>query len=91
MVQLANRLGQVFDNINSTLFFEVQTIDGLTDHLLASQQERLVERLGMLPFVIYRILLGVVILLLLLVATHRAGVLGEVAQTVLAVAGDRIE
>jgi polyketide synthase PksM len=46
VVQLNNALQEVFANVSSTLFFEYQTIDALTDHFIKTQKDRLVEILG---------------------------------------------
>jgi acyl transferase domain-containing protein/predicted O-methyltransferase YrrM len=43
VVQLTNELRQVFDNVSGTLFFEVQTIDGLVDYFMNHQRERLIQ------------------------------------------------
>ncbi|WP_155660759.1 SDR family NAD(P)-dependent oxidoreductase, partial [Priestia megaterium] len=41
IVQLTNNLREHFDNVNSTLFFEYQTIDSLVEYLLNNQKDRL--------------------------------------------------
>lgn len=45
VVQLTELLRRHFDHISSTLFFEVQTIDALVEHLLETQQPALVRLL----------------------------------------------
>ena len=47
VVQLTNTMRRVFENISSTLFFEVQTINGLVDHLMKSQKEALIRQVGL--------------------------------------------
>ncbi|CAM2011292.1 SDR family NAD(P)-dependent oxidoreductase [Acanthopleuribacter pedis] len=46
VVHLTNAMRQHFDGITSTLFFEVQTIDALVDHLLETQEETLAKQVG---------------------------------------------
>ncbi|QTD53418.1 SDR family NAD(P)-dependent oxidoreductase [Sulfidibacter corallicola] len=46
VVQLTELMRRHFDHISSTLFFEVQTIDALVDHLIDTQREALEKRLG---------------------------------------------
>ncbi len=45
--QLTNNLDKVFDNVSSTLFFEVQTIDALVDYFLTTEKESLITLLGL--------------------------------------------
>ncbi|MCP4297913.1 MAG: polyketide synthase, partial [Proteobacteria bacterium] len=45
VVQLANQLRKVFPDVTSTLFFEVQSIDGLVDYFLENKKEELIELL----------------------------------------------
>ncbi len=45
-VQLTNRLGKQLDNISSTLFFEVPTVNDLVDELLAGQADKLAAMLA---------------------------------------------
>jgi acyl transferase domain-containing protein/long-subunit acyl-CoA synthetase (AMP-forming)/ubiquinone/menaquinone biosynthesis C-methylase UbiE len=47
VIQLANKLAEVLDNITSTLFFEYRTIDDLVDHFLKTQRDSLVKLLGL--------------------------------------------
>jgi polyketide synthase PksN len=47
VVQLTNTLRKAFKNISNTLFFEVQTIDGVVDYLLESQSEAFIALLGL--------------------------------------------
>jgi polyketide synthase PksN len=47
VVHLTNALRKHFENITSTLFFEVQTIDALVDHLLKHQKEAVIRNVGM--------------------------------------------
>ena len=47
VVQLTNTMRRVFENISSTLFFEVQTINGLVDYLMKSQKEALIRQVGL--------------------------------------------
>nr|BAP05595.1 CalG [uncultured Candidatus Entotheonella sp.] len=49
VVHLTNAMRKHFDNITSTLFFEVQTIDALVDHLLEYQKDALVKQVGETP------------------------------------------
>ncbi|MCP5107651.1 MAG: acyl carrier protein, partial [bacterium] len=46
VVNLTDTLRQVFDNISSTLFFEVQTIDGLVEHLIETREQDLIRQVG---------------------------------------------
>ena len=46
VVHLTNTLRKVFNDISSTLFFEVQTIDGLVEHLIKTQKETLICQVG---------------------------------------------
>ncbi len=46
VVHLTNAMRQHFDGITSTLFFEVQTIDALVDHLLETQEAALLKQVG---------------------------------------------
>nr|DAC82026.1 TPA_exp: polyketide synthase [Kiritimatiellota bacterium] len=46
VVQLTNAMRKAFDNISSTLFFEVQTIDALVEHLIKTQKEALIREIG---------------------------------------------
>ncbi|NKB24234.1 MAG: SDR family NAD(P)-dependent oxidoreductase [Kiritimatiellae bacterium] len=46
VVQLTNTLGKVFEDISSTLFFEVQTLDALVDHLIETQKDILIQQVG---------------------------------------------
>ncbi|HWP96053.1 MAG TPA: SDR family NAD(P)-dependent oxidoreductase, partial [Syntrophomonadaceae bacterium] len=45
VVQLNNALRKVFNNINSTLFFEYQTIDALVEHFVKTQKDSLMTLL----------------------------------------------
>ncbi|MCP5003293.1 MAG: methyltransferase, partial [Planctomycetes bacterium] len=45
VVQLTNQLRKVFPEVTSTLFFEVQSIDGLVDHFLENKREELIALL----------------------------------------------
>ena len=47
VVHLTNALRKHFDNISSTLFFEVQTIDALVEHLMKTQKETLLQQAGL--------------------------------------------
>ena len=47
VVQLANTLSKVLNNVNSTLFFEYQTIDELVDHFLKTQSTELIKLVGL--------------------------------------------
>jgi acyl transferase domain-containing protein/SAM-dependent methyltransferase len=47
VVQLTNGLREVFADANSTLFFEYQTIDALSEHLAATQREVALRWLGL--------------------------------------------
>ncbi|MEA5576032.1 SDR family NAD(P)-dependent oxidoreductase [Anabaena sp. UHCC 0451] len=47
VVQLTSTLRKAFKNISNTLFFEVQTIDGVVDYLLASQSQEFIALLGL--------------------------------------------
>ncbi|MEH2062927.1 MAG: SDR family NAD(P)-dependent oxidoreductase [Nostoc sp.] len=47
VVQLTSTLRKAFKNISNTLFFEVQTIDGVVDYLLESQSEEFIALLGL--------------------------------------------
>ncbi|MHA6884475.1 amino acid adenylation domain-containing protein [Ralstonia pseudosolanacearum] len=47
VVQLTNLLRDKLSGINSTLFFEYQTIDALADHFVASQPAQLIVLLGL--------------------------------------------
>ncbi|MFM2061280.1 MAG: polyketide synthase PksN [Cyanobacteriota bacterium] len=46
VIQLTSTLRKAFKNISNTLFFEVQTIDGVVDYLLESQSEEFIALLG---------------------------------------------
>ncbi|UFJ41786.1 phosphopantetheine-binding protein [Brevibacillus humidisoli] len=46
-VQITNHLQEVFDDISSTLLFEYQTIDALTEHLMQTKQDALVKLVGL--------------------------------------------
>jgi rhizoxin synthesis polyketide synthase/nonribosomal peptide synthetase RhiB len=46
VVKLANALSKIFRDVTTTLFFELQTLEELADHLLATQPDRLAELLG---------------------------------------------
>ena len=46
IVQLTNSLREIFGEISSTLFFEVQTIKGLVDHFIKNQGDMLIKILG---------------------------------------------
>ncbi|WP_209859967.1 SDR family NAD(P)-dependent oxidoreductase [Paenibacillus shirakamiensis] len=50
VVQLTNALHPYFANVSSTLFFEYQTIDELTDHFLDTRREELIAILGYRPY-----------------------------------------
>src|SRR5262245_14857538 len=43
VIQLTNAFREVFDQVSSTLFFEVQTIDALVDHFMATQRDTLIR------------------------------------------------
>lgn len=43
VVQLTNKLRKVFPDITSTLFFEVQSVDGLVDYFLENKKDILLE------------------------------------------------
>ncbi|CAM2067522.1 SDR family NAD(P)-dependent oxidoreductase [Sulfidibacter corallicola] len=45
-VQLTNGLSKHFDNLSSTLFFEVPTIDALVEEMMRTQKEALIRRVG---------------------------------------------
>jgi thioesterase domain-containing protein/3-oxoacyl-(acyl-carrier-protein) synthase/acyl carrier protein/ubiquinone/menaquinone biosynthesis C-methylase UbiE len=47
VVQLTNSLRKYFDDISSTLFFEYQTIDALTEHLIEKRKDSLKALLSM--------------------------------------------
>ncbi|HML90062.1 MAG TPA: SDR family NAD(P)-dependent oxidoreductase [Methylomusa anaerophila] len=47
VVQLANNLGKVFDNISSTLFFEYQTIDALVEYFMSNHKSSLLSLVGL--------------------------------------------
>ena len=47
VVQLANSLSKVLDNVSSTLFFEYQTIDELVEHFLKTQKEAVLKLVGL--------------------------------------------
>ena len=47
VVQLTNTLRAVFEDISSTLFFEYQTIDALTDHLIKTHKDSLIRLTGL--------------------------------------------
>lgn len=47
VVQLTSTLRKAFKNISNTLFFEVQTIDGVVDYLLKNQSEEFIALLGL--------------------------------------------
>src|SRR5262249_31392200 len=47
VLQMTNALGEVFDGVSSTLFFEHHTIEALADHFIHTQQARLVALLGL--------------------------------------------
>jgi polyketide synthase PksM len=47
VVQLNNALRKVFANITSTLFFEYQTIEGLTEHFIRTQKDALIALLNL--------------------------------------------
>ncbi|MCP3924585.1 MAG: SDR family NAD(P)-dependent oxidoreductase [Desulfobacterales bacterium] len=42
-VQLTNNLSTVLDNVNTTLFFEYQTIDALTGYFIKTQKDSLIK------------------------------------------------
>ena len=46
VIRLTNAFRQVFDRVSSTLFFEVQTIDALVEHFMATQQDALIRLAG---------------------------------------------
>lgn len=46
VVQITHELEEVFGLIGSTLFFEVQNLDGLVDHLITNHRETLIDWLG---------------------------------------------
>src|SRR5262249_7449163 len=43
VIQLTNAFREVFDQVSSTLFFEVQTIDALVDYFMATQRDALIR------------------------------------------------
>ncbi|MES2824534.1 MAG: SDR family NAD(P)-dependent oxidoreductase [Pseudomonadota bacterium] len=43
VVQLTNKLRKIFPEVKSTLFFEVQSIDGIVDYFLETKRETLIE------------------------------------------------
>ncbi|WP_051313368.1 SDR family NAD(P)-dependent oxidoreductase [Sporocytophaga myxococcoides] len=43
VVQLTNKLRKIFPDITSTLFFEVQTVDGLVDYFIENKKDILLE------------------------------------------------
>src|SRR5262249_13157495 len=45
--QLTYQLRKTFSNVTSTLFFEVQSIDGLADYFLENKEQELVTALSM--------------------------------------------
>ena len=47
VVQITNRLRDVFEDVSSTLLFEVQTIDALADHFIKTQKNSLTRLLGL--------------------------------------------
>ena len=47
VVQLTNTLSKVIDNVNSTLFFEYQTIDALVEYLLKIKKDAFLTLLGL--------------------------------------------
>jgi len=47
IIQLVNALRKVMDNINSTLFFEYQTIDALVDYFIENRHDSLIKLLGL--------------------------------------------
>lgn len=47
IVQLTNQLSKILTNINSTLFFEYQTIDALVEHFIQTQKDSLNTLLGL--------------------------------------------
>jgi acyl transferase domain-containing protein/acyl carrier protein/SAM-dependent methyltransferase len=47
VIRLTNALGRVLNNINSTLFFEYQTIDALVGYFMKTQKDKLIELAGM--------------------------------------------
>jgi len=47
IIQMVNELRKVMDNINSTLFFEYQTIDALVEHFIETGKASLVALLGL--------------------------------------------
>ena len=49
VVQITNTLGEIFDDLSSTLFFEVQTIDALANHFINTQKGTLIQLLGLEP------------------------------------------
>ena len=46
VVRLTNAMGKVLDNINSTLFFEYQTIDALVTHFMSTRKKELMGLVG---------------------------------------------
>ncbi|WP_456152487.1 beta-ketoacyl synthase N-terminal-like domain-containing protein [Paenibacillus kobensis] len=46
VVQLTNALSGVLSNVNSTLFFEYQTVEELAEHFLSTQREALIALVG---------------------------------------------
>jgi len=47
VIRLTNAFRKVFDQVSSTLFFEVQTIEALVDHFMATRRETLIQVLGL--------------------------------------------
>jgi acyl transferase domain-containing protein/thioesterase domain-containing protein len=47
VVQLTNALSKVLDHVNSTLFFEYQTIDALVEHFMNTQKQALSKLVGL--------------------------------------------
>ena len=47
VVQLTYKLSKTLANINSTLFFEYQTIDALVEHFIQTQKDSLITLLGL--------------------------------------------
>ncbi|MCX8128558.1 MAG: SDR family NAD(P)-dependent oxidoreductase [Clostridia bacterium] len=46
-VQLSNKLGEVLEDINNTLFFEFQTIEAVAGHFVKTRKDSLISLLGL--------------------------------------------
>lgn len=49
VIQLNNALEEVFENVSSTLFFEYQTIEQLTDYFIETQRDNLAKIVNLQP------------------------------------------